>query len=600
MAREYHFQWQWDLTSTPEALWPFVSDTNRFNRDTGLPSVQLLGIENGVRHIRFHFPLPFIEWDEEPFEWTYPYTLGIDRRYRGGPMAEMRVQIELEPRADGGTRLTYQTWARPRNPIGTLGIFIVIGLFSKTRFESVFRSYDHLALKGGSLAEIASQRGLSSAGRARFRSLSAALIKEGTDATLIQHLEGFLDHADDLSLQRIRPYALADHWGAPRRSVLELFLRSTRAGILDMFWDLLCPSCRGTAESSGHLSAVHSASHCNTCNIDFTTNFDHNVEVVFRPNASVRPIDMTLEFCVGSPQRQPHIILLQTLWPREELAFNTEFQEGRYLLRASGLSGSRGLVAAKEGESAFEARASYAGWPYGEAHVSLTPRIKLMNITQEPQSFQIERTAWSDQATTAVDVTTLQVFRDLFATEVLRPGEEISVGSVTLMFTDLRDSTRLYRQIGDAPAFGRVREHFEILEKAIALEGGSIIKTMGDSIMAAFLHPASALKAITSAQKTLNARGQGLWLKIGIHHGPCIAVNMNERLDYFGSTVNLAARLPHFSNGGEVIFSQSVRDDPETIQFLEKNASPDSVTRFQAEIKGYEETFPLWRMKIQP
>ena len=94
------------------------------------------------------------------------------------------------------------------------------------------------------------------------------------------------------------------------------------------------------------------------------------------------------------------------------------------------------------------------------------------------------------------------MFRDLFATEVLRPGEEISVGSVTLMFTDFRNSTRLYRQIGDAPAFGRVQEHFEILEKAIALEGGSIIKTMGNSIMAAFIHPASALKAITSAQKT--------------------------------------------------------------------------------------------------
>jgi len=192
----------------------------------------------------------------------------------------------------------------------------------------------------------------------------------------------------------------------------------------------------------------------------------------------------------------------------------------------------------------------------------------------------------------------VQVFRDLFATEVLRPGEEISVGSVTLMFTDLRDSTRLYRQIGDAPAFGRVREHFEILEKAIAMEEGSIIKTMGDSVMAAFLRPACALKAITSAQKTLDARGQGLWLKIGIHHGPCLAVNLNERLDYFGSTVNIAARLPHFSSGGEVIFSQSVREDPEAIDFLEKNFQPNSITRFQAEIKGYEETFPLWRLKI--
>jgi len=599
MAREYHFQWQWNLTSSPEALWPFVSDTNRFNRDTGLPPVSLLGIENGVRHIRLHFPLPFIEWDEEPFEWTYPYALGIERRYRGGPMDEAHVQITLEPQPDGGTRLTYQTWARPRNPIGTLGIFFVIGLFSRMKFGSVFQWYDRIASKGGSPAEMDSRHELSAAGRARFKSLSAAVIKDDSDAALIRHLEEFLDHADDLSLQHIRPYALADRWRVPRRSVLELFLRSTRAGILDMFWDLLCPSCRGTAESSARLSSVHSASHCNTCNIDFSANFDHNVEVIFRPNPSVRSIDATLEFCVGSPQRQPHIILAQTLWPREELAFNTELEEGRYLVRASGLSGSRGLVAAKDGESVLEALASYQGWPYGEAHISLIPRIKLMNITQEPQAFQIERTAWSDQASTAVDVTTLQVFRDLFASEVLRPGEEISVGSVTLMFTDLRDSTRLYRQIGDAPAFGQVREYVEILEKAIALEGGSIIKTMGDSVMAAFLHPASALKAITSAQKTLNARDEGLWLKIGIHHGPCIAVTLNNRLDYFGSTVNIAARLPHFSNGGEVIFSQSVRDDPETIRFLEKNTAPNSLTRFQAEVKGYKETLPLWRLKIK-
>ena len=604
MAREYHFQWQWDLSSSPEALWPFVSDTNRFNRDTGLPSIRLLGIEKGVRHIRFRFPLPFIEWDEEPFEWTYPYILGIDRNYRGGPMAEMRVQITLDPRpaaeagyAGVGTRLTYQTWAQSRNPIGTLGIFIVIGLFSKARFESVFRSYDRLASQGESSSGITARHYLSSAGRARFKSLSKALTGD-TDTALIQRLEEFLDHADDLSLQHIRPYALADRWEIPRRSVLELFLRSTRAGILDMFWGLLCPSCRGTAETSAHLSSVHSASHCNTCNIDFTANFDHNVEVVFRPNPSVRRLEGTLEFCVGSPQRQPHVILYQTLWPREELTFNTELEAGRYLVRTSGLSGSRGLVAGREGEAFFEALASYKGWPYGEAHVSLQPRIKLMNITQEPQTFQIERTAWSDQASTAVDVTTLQVFRDLFATEVLRPGEEISVGSVTLMFTDLRDSTRLYRQIGDAPAFGRVREHFEVLERAIALEGGSVIKTMGDSVMAAFLHPASALKAITSAQNALSARGQGLWLKIGIHHGPCIAVNLNDRLDYFGSTVNTAARLPHFSNGGEVIFSQSIHDDPEIIQLLEKISSPNLMTRFQAEIKGHEETVSLWRMKI--
>jgi class 3 adenylate cyclase len=598
MAGEQHFHWQWDVESTAEALWPFASDTNRFNRDTGQPKMELLGIEKGVRHARFRLPLIQVDWDEEPFEWTFPYSFGIDRRYRNGPLIEMRVEARFEPRPEGGTRITYDTWFKPRNFLVGLLLPFGIGFIARRRFEKAFHTYDRIAAKGGSAADILSRHRLSAAGRTRFEALSETLTKQGVDAALVQHLEEFLDRADDLSLQRIRPYALADRWQVPRRPVLEMFLRATRAGVLDMSWDLLCPSCRGVAEANTRLGDIHAASHCTTCNIDFTANFDHNVEVIFRPNPSVRAIDTSLEFCVGSPQRQPHIVLMQTLWPREEFTFSTKLEGGRYTVRASGLSGSRGLVAAREGEEAFEARASREGWPYGEARVSLMPRIKLLNFTQEPQTFQVERTAWSDQAATAADVTTLQVFRDLFATEVLRPGEELSVGSVTLMFTDLRDSTRLYRQIGDAPAFGRVREHFDVLGQAIASEGGTIVKTMGDSVMAAFRKPVSAIKAVRTAQKILAARNQGLWLKIGVHHGPCIVVNLNDRLDYFGSTVNIAARLTTFSNGGEAIFSQPIRDDPEVIEFLEKNVPPDSLTRFSSEVKGYEEAIPLWRLKV--
>jgi class 3 adenylate cyclase len=597
MAREFHFIWAWDLQSPPEALWPLASDTNRFNRDTGLPPIDQVGIEKGVRRLRYRFPLRFIEWDEEPFEWTYPNSFGIERHFRKGPMAEMRVRVKLEPH-DNGTRLTYEIWAQARNIVGTFGILTVIGVYSKLRFERVFREYDQIAARGESIAVSTRRHGLSPAGRARFTSVSETLIKQGRDPSLVKRLEDFLDHADDLSLQRIRAYALADQWNANRRSVLELFLHATRAGVLDMSWDLLCPSCRGTAESGTRLGDIHSSSHCNTCNIDFTANFDHNVEVVFRPNPSVRPIETALAFCVGSPQRQPHLVLAQTLWPREELTFSTRLERGRYTLRASGLSGSRGLIADPEGNNEFEARATLEGWPRGEAVISLTPRIRLLNFTQEPHTFHLERTAWSDQASTAADVTTLQTFRDLFSSEVLRPGEELSVGSVTLMFTDLLESTKLYRQIGDAPAYGRVREHFEILEKAIAGEGGSIVKTMGDSIMAVFRSPQAALEAILSAQKNLAGRSHGMWLKIGIHRGPCIVVNLNDRIDYFGSTVNVAARLPHFSNGGEVIFSETIRDDPAVVDYLVRNGKFNSVTRFQTEIKGYEEPFPLWRMKI--
>jgi class 3 adenylate cyclase len=599
MAREFHFNRQWDLAASPEALWPFVSDTNRFNRDTGLPPMQMLGIRDGVKRVRFNLPLVNIEWEEEPFDWIFPYHFGILRRYRSGPLAEMRVAADLMRRPDGGTRLIYQVWARPANLLGWPAISLGIGLVSARRFERTFRSYDRLVQQGAASAGDPGRSQLSSSGRARLRSMQERLVTEGVDTSLLARLVDFLERADDISLQRMRPYALADLWRVERRPVLELFLKATRAGLLDMYWELLCPDCRGVTDSRPRLSDVHAQSHCNTCQIDFSANFDHNVEVVFRPNPSVRAIDEGLEFCVGSPQRQPHVVFSQTLPPREELNLNTRLESGRYTLRADGVAGSRPLFADKVGFESIDLRAAPEGWPYGETRVTLAPKLKLVNATDRTQTFKLERAAWSDQAATAADVTTLKVFRDLFSSEVLRPGEEISVGSVTLMFTDLRGSTRLYRQIGDAPAFGRVRDHFEVLETAIAREGGAIVKTMGDSVMAAFRHPIEALRAIWAAQAQIARRGEPpLWLKVGIHHGPCIVVTLNERLDYFGSTVNIAARLSAFSSGGEAVLSQPIHDDPEVISFLEQYARPNALRKFQTEVKGYDEPFDLWRLTL--
>jgi class 3 adenylate cyclase len=256
------------------------------------------------------------------------------------------------------------------------------------------------------------------------------------------------------------------------------------------------------------------------------------------------------------------------------------------------------LIAAPSGQDTLVIEAVSSGWPSEETPVSLAPYLKLVNHTVEHRTFELVRTVWSDQASTAADVTNLQVFRDLFSSEVLRPGEEISVGSVTLMFTDLRDSTKLYRLIGDATAFGRVREHFDVLEKSVAEEGGALIKTMGDSVMAAFRHPVQALRAMRIAQMRLSHREPRLWLKAGIHVGPCIVVNLNQRLDYFGSTVNLAARLPDFSSGGEIIFSEAIRHDPDVEAFLSQAIAPNALSHFQAEVRGLDEPMQLWKIKL--
>lgn len=599
MAKEFHFSWQWDLQSAPEAIWQYAADTNRFNRDTGQPEVEMLSNVMGTKKLHMKLPVIRVEWEEEPFEWTYPYSYGVVRRYSKGPLDEMRAQVNFDPLPEGGTRITYRTTIQSSHILAPLGIPFAIGVIAKNRFEKAFRLYDRLAKKGGSVLSPMRQRGLTSRGRARFKSQGEAVIRQGTNRSLVERLEEFLDQADELSLQRIRPYSLADSWKVDRRAVLEMFLRATRAGILDMSWDLLCPSCRGTAEGHTNLGEVEGHSHCDTCQIDFTVNFDHNIEVVFKPNPSVRVVEFSAAFCVGSPQLQPHVVMSQVIAPLRSLPVPLQLETGRYTLRTSNAPGSVSLFADTDGGAKADLRVTQYGWPAGEQRVSLLPTLNLINATDADQTFQLERTAWSDQAATAADVTALQVFRDLFATEVVRPGEEISIGSVTLMFTDLRDSTRMYRTIGDASAFGRVREHFEILEKSIAEEGGAIVKTMGDAVMATFRHPIDALKSVWKAQTEIAKRGEPmLWLKVGLHKGPCIVVNLNDRLDYFGSTVNITARLPGFSQGGELIFSEDFYDDPDIRDFIAQNIAPSALNQFTGDLKGFDEPFKMWKLKV--
>jgi class 3 adenylate cyclase len=140
--------------------------------------------------------------------------------------------------------------------------------------------------------------------------------------------------------------------------------------------------------------------------------------------------------------------------------------------------------------------------------------------------------------------------------------------------------------------------HFDVLKKVIADEDGALVKTIGDAVMAVFRRPVSALKAMLSAQEMLASPAPGvapLVLKAGVHSGPCIAVTLNERLDYFGSTVNMAARLEALSTGNDVIISHALYDDPEVREFV--NSEGLQATAFEMLLKGFQdERFELWRV----
>ena len=606
--REYHKRWEFDLKSSPEQLWPFIADTNRFNRDTGVPQIEIAADDKPQRNARRKVKLSIyglpVEWEEQPFEWVKPNRFGIERVYSKGPLSRLKMRAELTERAEGGTHLIYEVWSTPRNLPGAVAIPMQLNFVVARRFRESIQKYDELAFLGAAAETPEPNTSQSSFDLQRLATLKQKLIAdlESTESAapkvaIAERLADFLEHGDDLAVTRIRAYKLADDWNEPRRLLLEVCLRAVRIGLLDFQWDLLCPLCRGAQESGLSLKDINTDVHCHTCKIDFTVNFDRYVELTFRPNAAVRRVNVP-SFCIGSPHWTPHVVAQQLLPAGDKRELFLPLESGNYRLRALELQGSQDVTVSPDGAPAAEVKLSSNGWSNEALRVREEVLLTLQNETDGEQLLILERMEWSDQATTAAEVTALQMFRDLFASEALRPGEQISVGTLTVLFTDLRHSTQLYREIGDATAFGRVMSHFDVVRKAIVEHDGAVVKTIGDAVMAVFRSAADGLGAMLEVQRALAEPADGglpLQLKAGLNTGPCIAVTLNDRLDYFGSTVNMAARLEGLSSGADVIISGSVYEDGKVRELIESQGL--SAVEFDMSLKGFEdERFELWRV----
>lgn len=599
-----YYRWEWQLQADADAFWPFFADTNRLNRDTGVfPVDELVGGHgvgrNGRRRLKFRLPIS-IRWVEEPFEWVAPHRYSVLRRYENGPLRSLEILATLTPRPEGGSTLVYETWSEPRNILGVLAQPIALGLIAPRRFDKAVRAYDRVAAIDAAPALLKRPYRLVPGAEGRMTTMAEQLLAQGADATLVAKLLAEIKEADDLVLAHLRPYALADQWGVRRREVLELAMLATRVGLLDFQWEVLCPLCRGASDRvHNHLSDMTTSVHCPSCHIDFKADGEHSIELTFAPNPSIRPVER-VEFCVAGPQQTPHIAVQQLLPPGARRTLTVSLDFGGYRARTMGLPGSQQFRVAQEGVVETAVHLTAAGWEPEVTQLAQNVTLELVNDTPDEQLFILEELAWSDQAITAAEVLTLQRFRDLFGQERLQPGEQFSVGSLTVLFTDLRDSTRLYREIGDAPAFGLVRNHFDVLHDTIAAEDGAIVKTIGDAVMAVFRRPVSALRAMMKAQHILaNPVGgeRPLQLKAAVHAGHSIAVTLNERLDYFGTNINIAARLEKFSQGDDLIISNFVYCDPEVQELLQDAQSPLKAAPFTAQLKGFDdEWFNLWRI----
>ncbi|HZZ20553.1 MAG TPA: DUF5939 domain-containing protein [Opitutaceae bacterium] len=603
---EKHYRWTWEFKSRPQALWPLVSDTDRSNRDCGFPAFETRkpvagesAPPQGVRRLRSVYLGMVGEWEEREFEWLQPSHFAIERRFTRGPLAYMVQSCDLEQTAAGGTKLTYEMRVMASNSLGAVVIPLAIGLRMKSALERVFRSYDEVA--GRAPAELAERprRAQASGMSPRMATIAAKLVADAHQPEdLVERLCEFVATADEMSASKIRPYALADAWGADRRATLDLFLHATRAGMLDFSWQVLCPHCRGSKQGRSDLSSIASEDHCDSCGIDFSVNFDQSIELTFVPNPTLRQVER-VEYCLGGPQLTPHIVAQKSLKPRERLCVAVSFPEGRYRVRSPGIAVQQAFRIERDGAKVIRIDVGPGPAPVDEPVVTPDGILNVENADGIDHLAVIERVAWGDQAVTAAAVTSRQIFRDLFSREILRQGERISVGVITIVFTDLKNSTKLYAEIGDAPAFGHVLNHFDVIKAVIAEEGGGVVKTMGDAVMASFTHPGAALRAMRKAQASLAADDSGtpFSLKCSIHQGPCLAINQNDRLDYFGTTVNVCSRLCSLSTGSDIVVSGPVLQDAEVAGLMESGGGAMGVRRDASALKGIgSEPFEFWRL----
>ena len=140
-----------------------------------------------------------------------------------------------------------------------------------------------------------------------------------------------------------------------------------------------------------------------------------------------------------------------------------------------------------------------------------------------------------------------------------------------------------------------MRAHFALLAAIVRDYDGAVVKTIGDAVMASFSDPAQAVRAALAMQTQISESGQGvrdLVLKVGVHAGPSVVVTLNDRLDYFGSTVNMAARLQGQSIGADIVLSQTVADDPEVRDMLSSTAQ----RRESVPLKGFTEPVEFVRL----
>ena len=566
MNRIYRYRQERLFAKPPAAIWPFVSDTARLYELAGFAPFRFeerVDVHGRVHRYAHGKAGPFpVSWEEDFGEWQENRRFFQVREYRNGPMRHWEWGCELS--AEGaGCRLILTGMAETPGLWGFVArharIMDVQFGKSMAAIEQLIRESEGAAhVPGTSVEDL-----LEPAARQRLDALAAELARNSASHGLALNLVDFLRHAPIVALRSIRPIALATLWSVPPDHAVELFLAAARSGIMAMGWDLLCPRCRGAKSRVRRLNELPKSAHCSSCNIDYERNFSRNVELTFHPEPSIRRLPDG-ELCLLGPGTARHVRFQAEVAARSAKTFDLSLAPGPYRFRTveagaevDGDIGAAGVIPtlAARGSDILLGGAS----PPGE--------FAIRNDSDRPLAFVVEDRSWAQDALTGDRVIAMPAFRRLCPEQLLRPGDNAEISWIAIMFTDLKGSTELYDVLGDATAYSLVRDHFAFLSDRVQRNHGFVVKTVGDAVMAAFLRPDDAVRAALAIQddvvsfnsaRSTNKSATPIVLKLGLHAGSCIAVTTGDVLDYFGATVNIAARLEHQCRGGEVILSEAV------------------------------------------
>ncbi len=600
VEREYRYD------APTDVVWQAASNSHLLGELNGDPAYQAIDkLQPDGSVIRLakgdKFGSVVKEWTEDLGEWVVERYAYSSRDIIDGIFTRIAFEVSLRE-LPTGCALQMRVTMVPRGIVARIGK--TLGMPQKN-VNAMFDVFDEMVK-----SEIAKPKSpangysylhyqapqLSASVEARLSEMREQLVTQEKSPGLADLLVNYVSEAPELFLQRLRPLKLAAEWQWEVSDVIDICLAATSLGLLSLRWEILCPRCQNGKESADNLSTLPEEVHCFTCNIDYDRNFSANVELIFSPASWLRPLQDGAA-CMMGPASVPHIKVQRIVGPGEALEINPPFEPGSYRLRTAQAGDE--MVIDWDGVTPFP-HIDFTADDKIKTAPGNSDHIKLQNTGSVARTFVIEELGWRRDALTGDKAIANTAFRRYCPEQLLAPGDDVRIESIVLMFTDLKGSTSLYDLMGDTGAYNLVRDHFRYLTDIVDTHDGTLVKTMGDAVMAAFVDPARAMEAAIAAQSGVvnfnkDRHDQGMVLKIGLHEGPCIAVTNDRVLDYFGSTVNIAARLQNTSIGDDIVLSSTLAGESGVKQMIDSQTNY-KVLYEDVHVKGIDEAISICRL----